>query len=98
MASVLAAGPDVDREDSGIIDLNAIQNRASNTPPVPTPLSSPPAAFTMEAGDLANSGEVEFRPKLTKKKKLMIGAGVAGAALFLGILAFSGGKPAAQAW
>lgn len=82
----------MEREDSGIIDLHAIQNRSSNTPPVPTPLSSPPPAFTMEVGEGVDSGEIAFKPKLTKKKKIMIGAGAAFAALFLGIIAFSGGK------
>lgn len=94
------------REDSGVIDLFAIHNKASaaaTDEKVPADIfSSPPPAFTMDitgenAALMRLGADHEdldpFGRKPRKKKLIMMGA-AAGALLFVGILiaAFSGGS------
>ena len=88
----------VNQEDSGVIDLFAIHQRASSAPPTALPpsdlLSSPPPAFTL---DLAEDDAHPFASK--PRKKLMVLASAAGVLLFAGILvaSLSGGTSAKAA-
>lgn len=77
-------GSIMDREDSGLIDLFAIHERASNAPPA-APSAPPPAvALDVALGDT----DVPFVDP-QRKKKVMIGLGAAGGLLVLGIIVAS---------
>ena len=69
----------MDREDSGLIDLFAIHERASNAPPAAP--SAPPPAVALDIGDT----DVPFVDP-QRKKKVMIGLGAAGGLLVLGVI------------
>lgn len=72
----------MDREDSGLIDLFAIHERASNAPPAAP--SAPPPAVALDIGSM-DEGDVPFVDP-QRKKKVMIGLGAAGGLLLLGII------------
>ena len=97
----LAKTPDVISEDSGVIDLFAIHNRATAVPgqslAPPDVSSAPPPAFTKDVGSTGENGALddEANPfaKPSRKRLAMI-AGAIGAFVFLAILvaSFSGGS------
>lgn len=91
----------MNREDSGLIDLFAIHNRASASPaPDQVPadvLSTPPPAFTADisaGADLDDELANPFAPK--PRKKLMMIAGAGAMLLLLGIVVASLGGASAE--
>lgn len=105
--ATLACTLGVTREDSGVIDLFALNERAKQQaaagPVVPDPLSAPPPAFTTNlhpdtglagATDLDDDELENPFAKKPRKKTALIGAGAGAALLVLGLViaSVSGGS------
>jgi hypothetical protein len=106
--ATLACTLGVTREDSGVIDLFALNERAKQAaaagPVVPDPLSAPPPAFTTNlhpdvdlAGSAAFDDDELDNPfaKKPRNKIALIGAGAAATLLVLGLViaSVSGSSP-----
>jgi hypothetical protein len=92
----------VNREDSGIIDLMALQARPSVQPQLvdafrPSDPPSAPSAFTIDTTEASDLGDLDDFAKDVaargRRRNIMIAVGGAVAALGIALAAFSGGEP-----
>lgn len=97
---------DVSKDDSGVIDLLAIHNKAkaeAAASVVPPPVSAPPPAFTMDLsstpdlGGLAEMDELAFADTGKKKKIGILVGAAAGCVGLIAILASLAGSSEAEA-